>query len=57
MPNSNASSYSDDQMRRAIGALCVVSEATVVGNMAEAVVDEVSGDLLGFIWCGLRGMV
>ena len=53
MPNSNASSYSDDQMRRAIGALCVESEAAVVGNVAEAVVDAVLGDLLGFIWDGL----
>ena len=56
MPNSKASSYSDDQMRRAIGALYVAFEATVVGNVAEAVVDAVLSDLLDFIWRGLRGI-
>ena len=56
MPNSKASSYSDDQTRRAIGALCVAFEATVVGNVAEAVVDAVLSDLLDFIWRGLRGI-
>ena len=60
MPNSSANSYSDDQTRRAIGALyvalCVAFEATVVGNVAEAVVDAVLSDLLDFIWRGLRGI-